>query len=94
LHEELEMLTPPPVNAGSPRSGIEPIRSVQARRVLTLHLLTTVGGLIDVAEGALGSTTADVAEWLGTTLIRWAEQDRAEVRERLNATGVSVAKVS
>jgi hypothetical protein len=77
------MLTPPPVNAGAPRPAAAPIRSIMNNHLLVGQVLTTIGTLMDIAQIATGCTTADLAEWTGTTLIRWAEQDRAEVRRHL-----------
>jgi hypothetical protein len=39
-----------------------------------------VGELVELEADALGRLPADLAEWLGVILIRWAEQDRAEMR--------------
>jgi hypothetical protein len=80
------MLTPPPVNAGSPRPGAEPIRSIMNNRLLVDQVLTMIGTLMDMAQISTGCTTADLAEWTGTTLIRWAEQDRVEMRRHPTRT--------
>jgi hypothetical protein len=78
------MMTPPPVNAGSPHLLGEPTRSFQTNQVLTGQLLVAIGAMLDVASLGSGYMPHHLAEWLGTTLIRWAEQDRAELRERLS----------
>lgn len=74
------MLTEPPVNAGTPRKGKDPVRSVLHDRLLHEQTLVAIGAMIDVASNGSGASTADLAEWLGTTLIRWAEQDRVKMR--------------
>jgi len=76
------MITPPPVNAGTPHTAGESRHPVHPMRVLTGQFLVAIGNLIDVAAMGIGCVQSDVAEWLGTTLIRWAEQDRAEMKRR------------
>jgi hypothetical protein len=79
------MLTPPPVNAGAPRApAIERRRSIMNNGILLHQTLVNAGALVEIASLGSGYTTADLAQWLGTTLIRWAEQDRAATAESLN----------
>jgi len=78
------MLTPPPVNPGKPQgAAVAPRHSIIDNHILTDQLLATLGHMIEVASLGSGYMTPDLAEWCGTALIRWAEQDRNEMLRHL-----------
>jgi hypothetical protein len=76
------MLTKPPLSAGRPTGSIvRPINGVLSNDCALKEFLAILGSLTENTAKATGYSPPDIAEWAGTTLIKWAEQDRAEMRE-------------
>jgi len=75
------MLTKTPVNAGTPLGCSS--ASIQNNRVLLQQLLVALGGMLDVASLGSEFSTAELAHWAGATLVRWGEQERAAMGERM-----------
>jgi hypothetical protein len=80
------MLTRPPVNEGTPHgAAVQPSHSIQNNRMALHQLMIAIGALIDVAAFGSGYSGPALLHWAGANLIRWGEQERAAMGERLGA---------
>lgn len=85
------MLTSPPYRPGLPPAYGRHVGSFIDSLIREGRFVGMVGELVEMEADALGRLPADLAEWLGVILIRWAEQDRAEMRADIAAAPAAAA---